>query len=367
MRIAAAHPERQVREALRRALLAGSGNSVLWMASDQAQAREACNRDTPDLLLLDVSLAGSDAAWVRELVKGDICAVMMLADDPDRAVAGIYEALGHGALGVAYPPSVGAEGQLNGATQLLARIERVATLVRRHSPNGTPSGRAGGLAPTGRLAIVALGASTGGPQALSSILNALPRGLNAAVIIVQHIEAEFFAGLAQWLSKSSSLPVCLAKRGQEPQAGVAYLADGTGHLVYLPSGHFSYLSGHRDDLHVPSVDMLFNSLAENAPAGAAALLTGMGADGANGLLKMRQKGWLTIAQDESSSAVFGMPRAAIQIGAASRILDVSGIPTVLSSFVSENLPRSTALKQDPREAPATPLPARSNAGWRSSF
>lgn len=367
MRIAAAHPERHVREAVRRALLSGNDHTVLWMASDQAQAREACNRDTPDLLLLDVSLAGSDAAWVRELVKGDVCAVMMLADDPDRAVAGIYEALGNGALGVAYPPSVGTEGQLNGATQLLARIERVATLVRRRAPNGAPSGRTGSSVPSSRINIVALGASTGGPQALCSILSALPRGLNAAVIIVQHIEAEFFAGLAQWLSKSSSLPVYLAKRGQEPQAGVAYLADGTGHLVYLPSGHFSYLSGLRDDLHVPSVDMLFSSLAENAPVGAAALLTGMGADGANGLLKMRQKGWLTIAQDESSSAVFGMPRAAIQIGAASRILDVSGIPQVLSSFVLENLTRGATPKEARREVTSPLSPAQTQAGWRSSF
>lgn len=342
MRIAAAHPERAVREALRRALQSKVRTELLWIAASEAEIHLNCQRAPPDLLLLDVTLSGPRAAVVKTLVDAETCAVLMLADDPDKAVASVYEALGHGALAVAYPPSVTVDGELSGASQLFARIDRFSALVRRHpSTQGIPQAGTlnGSQGVFGRMElgkIVAIGASTGGPSALANVLADLPKPLQIPVLMVQHIEAEFIDGLAQWLSKQTGCEVVLAKRGEVPRAGKVYLADGNGHLVYLPSGQLTYLSGNSTDLHVPSVDMLFNSLAENASVGAAALLTGMGADGAAGLLKLRQRGWFTIAQDESSSAVFGMPRAAIQLGAASRIVSLSDI----GSTLAQNLFRS---------------------------
>lgn len=335
MRIAAAHPDRAVREALRRALQSKLRTELLWIAASESELQHQIQRAAPDLLLLDVSLSGPRALLVKSLIDAETCAVLMLADDPDKAVANVYEALGHGALAVAYPPSVTVDGELSGASQLFARIDRFSALVRRHgNTQDFSSGLFAGRLELGK--IVAIGASTGGPSALANVLADLPKPLQVPVLMVQHIEAEFIDGLAQWLSKQTRCDVVLAKRGDVPRAGKVYLADGNGHLVYLPSGQLTYLPGNSTDLHVPSVDMLFNSLAENAGVGAAALLTGMGADGAAGLLKLRQRGWFTIAQDERSSAVFGMPRAAIQLGAASRIVSLSEI----GSTLAQNLFRS---------------------------
>jgi two-component system, chemotaxis family, response regulator WspF len=344
VRIALAHPERSAREALKRALAARANTVVIWTANSEEEIAPMCAKMPPDLLLLDVRLAGQSAVRVKHLVSGDVCAVVMLADDPDSAVAGVYEALGHGALAVAYPPSLSENDDVAGAGQLLNRIDRIAPLIRPRgsaAPSNASGAEAAGRslsasadAPRGAAAmsgkIIALGASTGGPSALARVLNDLPQPLNAAVLIVQHIEGEFIDGLAQWLGKQTGLAVSLAQRGETPRAGRVYVADGAGHLVYLPSGQLTYLAGSRSDLHVPSVDMLFNSLAENASAGGAALLTGMGSDGAVGLLKLRQRSWFTIAQDEASCAVFGMPRAAVQLGAASRILELSGIGAALA-------------------------------------
>ena len=326
MRIAAAHPDRGVRSALKRTLSTRANTQLLWIASSALETERSCAAEAPDLLLLDVSCAGHNAALVKRLVEADLCAILMLADDPDRAVASVYEALANGALAVAYPPNMTADGELSGATQLLTRLDRIASLVRARGQT-VISDRS--EARTNNK-IFALGASTGGPSALARVLSDLPQNLPVPVLMVQHIEGEFIAGLAQWLAKQTARDVVLAKRGDFPQPGKIYLADGAGHLVYLPSGQLTYLAGNPSDLHVPSVDMLFNSLAENSSLGAAALLTGMGADGASGLLKMRQRGWFTIAQDEASSAVFGMPRAAIQLGAATRIVELSGIGAALA-------------------------------------
>jgi two-component system, chemotaxis family, response regulator WspF len=326
VRIAVAHPERAAREAMKRALAARANTQLLWVAGSDVELERSCAQMAPDLLLLDVTLSGNNGALVKKLVNNDVCAVLMLADDPDRAVASVYEALANGALAVAYPPSITVDGELSGATQLLARLDRIASLVRARGQtvlSATHMTRANGK-------IFALGASTGGPSALAKVISDLPQALPVPVLIVQHIEGEFIAGLAEWLAKTTKREVVLAKRGDLPQPGRIYLADGAGHLVYLPSGQLTYLQGNAQDLHVPSVDMLFNSLAENAVPGASALLTGMGADGASGLLKMRQRGWFTIAQDEASSAVFGMPRAAVQLGAATRIIELSGIGTALA-------------------------------------
>jgi two-component system, chemotaxis family, response regulator WspF len=326
MRIAVAHPERAAREAIKRALAARANTQLIWVAGSEFELERSCAQMAPDLLLLDVTLSGHNGALVKKLVGGDVCAVLMLADDPDRAVASVYEALANGALAVAYPPSITVDGELSGATQLLARVDRIASLVRARGQTALSDAtiaRANGK-------IFALGASTGGPSALAKVISDLPQTLPVPVLMVQHIEGEFIAGLAQWLAKTTGREVVLAKRGDLPQPGRIYLADGAGHLVYLPSGQLTYLQGNARDLHVPSIDMLFNSLAENAAPGASALLTGMGADGASGLLKMRQRGWFTIAQDEASSAVFGMPRAAVQLGAATRIIELSGIGSALA-------------------------------------
>jgi chemotaxis response regulator CheB len=169
---------------------------------------------------------------------------------------------------------------------------------------------------------VAVGASTGGPTAFRELLAALPDSFPATLLLVQHITSGFEAGLADWLNKEFVPDVRLARDGEQPPPGCVRLAPGEAHLVLEPGGVLSLdrkspqRSGHR-----PSVDALFSSVARAAPeSSAGVLLTGMGADGVEGLLDLRRAGCLTLAQDEASSIVWGMPRVAVEQGAAEVVL-----------------------------------------------
>ncbi|MGH7226175.1 MAG: chemotaxis protein CheB [Gemmataceae bacterium] len=169
--------------------------------------------------------------------------------------------------------------------------------------------------------LIALGASTGGPQALADVVASFPAELCAAVVIVQHISADFAPSLVECLQQRARLPVRLALGGDCPLGGEILVAGSNDHLVLGKDRRFSYTTEPMDYPYRPSVDVLFASLAAHWPKpGVAVLLTGMGADGARGLLQLRQAGWFTLAQDQSSCVVYGMPQAAAQLGAACQIL-----------------------------------------------
>ncbi len=179
-----------------------------------------------------------------------------------------------------------------------------------------------------------LGASTGGPQALAEILGRLPARLEAGLIIVQHVDAAFAPGLGQWLAEQSRRPVTLIAEGHRPVAGEVLLSVTDDHLVLGEDRRLHYSPEPRSANYRPSVDVFFQSVAQNWPRpGVAALLTGMFHDGAKGLLALRDLGWRTIAQDESSSVVWGMPKAAIEIGAAEEVLHVSQIAEAMIRLV----------------------------------
>ncbi|HWS25989.1 MAG TPA: chemotaxis protein CheB [Xanthomonadales bacterium] len=324
MRIALAHPQRLIREAVRRSLLQ-SDLALIWTATDGGELRRMRQRDPPDLLLLDASLVGEDA----RLYGLDGCTWLVLAEDD--CATGVYEALSAGALGHLQPPQLEADGELVGASRLLTRIRRLQTLIGTRQAHPAPSST---LASSGSVPIIALGASTGGPQALAQVLAGLPAGLEAAVIVVQHIDGEFSGGLVEWLASNTLLPVTLAQRGESLRSGHVYIGATEGHLVLLASQQLTYQPARPSDLHVPGIDMLFASLAANGRPGAAALLSGMGNDGASGLLQMRQAGWFTLAQDEGSCAVFGMPRAALENGAAQQALPPNAIGPALARHMT---------------------------------
>lgn len=333
MKIGVAHADRLTREAVRRALSA-SDLELLWMAADATELRKLQRRDPAELLLIDAAFA----AEMLPATPGQATAPSYLILAADEGSEGVYEALSAGALGHVMPPTLTTDGNLNGSARLLARIQRVQSLVgaapsTRHPapPANSPSMHNGGSTP-----ILALGASTGGPLALARVIAGLPAGLNAAVLLVQHIDGEFSDGLVEWLATHTLLPVQIARRGDLVEAGKIYVGSAQGHLVLQASGQISYLAPRKGDLHVPSVDMLFCSLAEQPRLGAAALLTGMGSDGAIGLMKLRKAGWFTVAQDEASSTVFGMPRAAIEMGAAMQTLPLAAIGATLArQFTSD--------------------------------
>jgi two-component system response regulator WspF len=177
-----------------------------------------------------------------------------------------------------------------------------------------------------RPPLVVIGASAGGPGALAELLKGLPAGFSAAIVIVQHLDERFIEGLAHWLAEQSGRPVRLAREGERPEVGVALLAGSGEHLTIRADGRLGYVSEPRDHAYRPSVDVFFQSACDNWPAKVAGvLLTGMGADGAAGLKALRLKGGLTIAQDQATSAVYGMPKAAAAAGAAVDILPLNRI------------------------------------------
>lgn len=326
MKLVVAHRERLVREALRRSLAKGRFDLVAQSA-DLESLKKDCRKYAPQLLLVELELLGNKAEQLPELLNS--CA-SIIALASTSAVAGAYEAMGHGALGLIEPPAIDGNGEIIGAQRMLSRMERLVGLVAE-TPGRKPPVTS--THPVRHVPILAIGASTGGPLALAKVLAELPTDFEATILIVQHIEGEFSEGLAEWLGGQCRLPVSLASRGAIPEAGKVYVAGPGGHLVLSPAFQFGLQSAQAGELHSPGINALFLSLAEHSSPGAAVILTGMGSDGVAGMSALQRRGWLTVAQDEASSVVYGMPRAAREAGAAKQSLALHAIgPAMVRHF-----------------------------------
>ncbi|WP_199248119.1 chemotaxis-specific protein-glutamate methyltransferase CheB [[Phormidium] sp. ETS-05] len=184
--------------------------------------------------------------------------------------------------------------------------------------------------PTTSFKILTIGASTGGPQALQGILSQLPANFPVPIVCIQHISEGFLQGLVDWLNSECSLEVKIAPLAEKPQPGYVYFPPEGKHLEFDTGGRFVYSSAPPCAGHRPSVTVTFNAIAARYGAEAmAVLLTGMGRDGADGMLSISEAGGLTIAQDEASCVVFGMPKEAIALGAAKYILPINDIPPLV--------------------------------------
>jgi two-component system, chemotaxis family, response regulator WspF len=186
-------------------------------------------------------------------------------------------------------------------------------------------------------ALVAIGASAGGPAVLATLLSRLPKDFAAAIVIVQHLDAQMAARMVDWLGQESALPVRLAQEGDHPRPGVVLVAGTSDHLVLKTPTRLGYTAEPRDCVYRPSVDVFFHSVSRLWRGSiAGVLLTGMGTDGAAGLKALRDGGCHTIAQDQESSAVYGMPKAAARLNAAVDILPVDRITSRLISLVAHH-------------------------------
>jgi two-component system, chemotaxis family, response regulator WspF len=236
--------------------------------------------------------------------------------------------MGHGALDAVDTPALGPRGELSGVPDLQEKIATIGKLIGPdpHLALGLDDGPKGTADVPASFPLVLLGASTGGPNALAEILGGLPRAWDACVLIVQHVDAAFARGLAQWLGERTGHRIELADEGDRPAPGRRLLAATNDHMVLSADRRLGYVAEPRDLSYRPSVDLLFASVAANWPEpGVAVLLTGMGRDGAEGLLRLRRRRWHTIAQDEATSVVYGMPRAAAENGAAAQVLPLAKI------------------------------------------
>ncbi len=327
-------------EALRRVIATESSYKLIWTAQNGAQAVAKAERDRPDLILMDLLMPGLDGVEAtRQIMARSPCAILIVTGSVHSNTSKVFEVMGCGALDVVQTPVLGAlsrgryqpEAMAAAAQPLLAKMTTVAKLIGKFE-SAYPRARAAASQPP---ELIVIGASTGGPKALAEILGQLPVSLAAAIVIVQHIDAQFAAGLADWLKGQSALPVALAEVGDRPQSGRVLIAQAHGHLVMKRDRHLTYLTPSESALHsspyCPSVDVFFNSVAQHWPLpGKAVLLTGMGRDGAAGLGNLRTAGWQTIAESEQSCVVYGMPRAAAEIGAAISILALNDIASALT-------------------------------------
>lgn len=310
MRIAIVNDTLMEVEVLRRLITSVPGYEVAWIARDGEEAVMKAQTDTPDLILMNLIMPRMDGVTATELImKQSPCAILIVTSGVKEHSARIFAAMGHGALDVVDTPS------LEDKT-LLAKIANIAKLLQK---NGTSNSRS-------VTKLIAIGASTGGPKAVAHILTQLPRDLSAAVVVIQHVDAHFAQGLCEWLNEQSSLPVEIAQENQTPSPGRVFLSSTNDHLVITAQQTFKYTPEPRDTPYRPSVDAFFRSLHKHwRSKGIAMVLTGMGSDGAEGLKLLKQKGWYTIAQDEATSVVYGMPKAAKELEAATEILPIERI------------------------------------------
>ena len=331
MRIAIVNDLRMAVEILRRAIAMEPGHQVAWIAYNGAEAVDMCRADRPDLILMDLIMPEMDGVEAtRRIMKTCPCPILVVTATVSGNAGKVFEAMGCGALDASATPFLAAGGGIEGARDLLKKIATIGKLTGKGAALPAPAPGAAAGARHRRMAMVAIGASTGGPAALADILGALPAKLQAPVVIVQHVDAQFAGGLVDWLQAHSRMPTRLAIEGVAPEPGTVYVAGTNDHLVIDPGRRFRITPEPLDYPYRPSADVFFNSLCRNWPlGGAAVLLTGMGRDGAAGLLNLRRAGWRTIAQDKATSVIFGMPKAAADLGAAEQILPLDKIAAAI--------------------------------------
>lgn len=311
---------------------------VVGTAPDPFIARDKIKQLQPDVLTLDVEMPRMDGlTFLENLMRLRPMPVVMVSSLTSEGADVTLQALELGAIDYVTKPKIDlAAGVRAYADELIEKIKTAARAnVRRANvaaaaTKPTVLTRSRHFRTTERL--IAIGASTGGTEAIKAVLERMPADA-PAIVITQHIPAAFSGPFAARMDRCSAMAVCEATDGQQIVPGHAYIAPGDRHLEVVRSGA-RYVCRLTDappeNRHRPSVDVMFKSVAQHAGANAVgAILTGMGDDGARGLMEMRRQGAPTLVQDEASSVVWGMPGAAFKMGAAERVLPLDAIAAAL--------------------------------------
>lgn len=340
MRIAIANDVPMAAEALRRVVASTQEHQVAWIARSGLEALQKCCADRPDLILMDLNMPELDGVEAtRRIMEECPCAILVVTGRPQDNVNQVFRALGAGALDVTATPVL--QGEIGCDAELLHKIKTLDKLIRHSGGNQSMPPRRQAAPPKTRSGVdtlVAIGASTGGPMAVVRILAGWTPPPNCAVVVVQHIDENFADHFAKWLSEQLAAPVH-AIEGRKPlQGGAVLVAKSNDHLVLDDKQLLGYDAHPKEYAYRPSVDVFFHCVAQHWRGDAVGvLLTGMGRDGAEGLLALRRAGKITVAQDQASCAVYGMPRAAIELDAAQSILPLDKIGPFLRSTVGGKL------------------------------
>ncbi|MDR3416704.1 MAG: chemotaxis response regulator protein-glutamate methylesterase [Nevskia sp.] len=329
-----------MRKILAEFLSADPDIKVVGAAPDPYAARDMIKQLHPDVLTLDVEMPRMDGlTFLENLMRLHPMPVVMVSSLTERGAEVTLQALELGAIDFVTKPKLDvARGMAAYASELIAKIKAAARArIRQRGAAPPPAApRPARLFGTTEK-IIAIGASTGGTEAIREVLEQMPADA-PAIMVTQHIPLAFSAAFAARMDKHSAMKVCQAEDGQQVVPGHVYIAPGDSHLLLTRSGarYVCRLSNAEpENRHRPSVDVLFRSVAEQAGHNAVgALLTGMGEDGARGLLAMQQAGASTLAQDEASSVVWGMPGAAVRLGAAQQVVPLVMVANALLDLVS---------------------------------
>jgi two-component system chemotaxis response regulator CheB len=328
------------------AVLSQESDMEVTVAADPIIALHKMKHIRPHVIILDLEMPQMDGlTFLRKVMAEDPIPTLICSSVAGRGTVAAIRALEEGAIGIVTKPKLGVGNFLHESAVMLidtVRSAASAQMRRRTSvavpslerkTSGTKTRAAGAASKEER--IVVIGASTGGTEALARVLGALPAEA-PGIVIVQHMPELFTAAFAKWLDTNCAIHVKEAADGDRVKSGWAFVAPGNRHCtIRRASGHLTIQvsDGPLVSRHRPSVNALFRSVAQAAGDSAlGVILTGMGDDGADGLLEMRAAGAFTIAQNEATSVVFGMPKEAIRRGAAHRVLALEAIPAVVASF-----------------------------------
>lgn len=341
-----------VRQVVSQALTSAPGIEVIGTASDPLFALQKMKAQWPDVLVIDIEMPRMDGiSFLKKIMAERPTPVVICSSLAEKGAQATFEALGAGAVSIITKPKLGLKSFLEDASNDIVQAVRSAARANMQALRSTSSNpglnrpklsadvmlSAGSNRALERTTdqVVAIGTSTGGTQALEAVLTKLP-ATALGIVIVQHMPEKFTAMFAERLHNLCQIEVREAKHGDRVIPGRALIAPGGRHMMLKRNGAqyvVDVTDGPLVNRHKPSVDVLFRSVAKFAGANALGIImTGMGDDGARGLKEMRDAGAKTIAQDEASCVVFGMPKEAIKLGAAEQILPLEQIPAAIVSY-----------------------------------
>ncbi len=328
-----------IRNLLTEILKSDSAIEVVGTAADPYIARDKIKKLNPDVLTLDIEMPRMDGIqFLENLMRLRPMPVVMVSTLTEKGADVTFKALELGAIDFVTKPTVDVSNQLSLYSDELIEKVKTAAVARIQSVQRTPAAQnissnapQKNSAPVSTKAVdrmIAIGASTGGTEAIKEVLTRLPAD-TPPIVITQHIPEAFSAPFAHRMNRMSEMEVCEAKDGQQILHGHAYIAPGDRHLLVVPEGdaYICQLSdGPRVNRHRPSVNVMFRSVVQNVKVHTdGVILTGMGADGAEGLKEMHDAGAFTVAQDEETSVVWGMPGASVKLGGVDSILPLGQV------------------------------------------
>ncbi len=324
------------REVLKRALNSDPGLEVVAEAVDPYDARDKILQYKPDVMTLDVQLPKMNGIeFLKQLLPQFPLPVVVISAVGDS----VFMAMEVGAVDFIDKPVINNEKDIESFARNVQLKVKIASMAKVHSSS---TARRRGVVRTAkvhsRFDVIAVGASTGGTEAFYKVLEALPENM-PPIVVVQHMPPVFTKLYAERLHNSCALQVCEAENGMALRNGCVYIAPGDYHMKVVRGGSgkiIRLLEGEKVNGHRPSCDILFHSVAEIFRDRAiGVILTGMGYDGAKGLLEMRKKGAYTIGQDQESSVVYGMPMVAYNIGAVEEQAHIDRIARILVKLMSD--------------------------------